>query len=439
MGDILPGMTTALDLPLSDRVNSIKPSSTLAVGMKAREMRSAGIEVLSFAAGEPDFKTPEAVCKAAKAAIDAGDHHYAPVPGDPATRGVIAEKLSTENGIPDVTPDHIVISSGGKQSLYLIFQALLDPAGGGANDRTAGREVVLPVPAWVSYRPQIEMAGGRVVEVETTGAGDFKMSAEQLEAAITARTRAVVLNSPSNPCGTMYSEGELRDIAGVIERAASSLAPDLVVVTDEMYEKLIFGGIEHFSIGSIPAVAERVITVNGLSKSYAMTGWRVGYLGGSGGFGKVLAGACKKLQSQLNTAIPSFILPAVRAAITECDADVERMRLAFAERAEVMHAGLTAIEGVECPKPTGAFYAFCDISSAFGKTSGGGKAIGNAVEFAAALLEEHHVAVVPGDDFGGVGRNCVRMTFATDPATINEGVSRLGAFVGSLRSSDGGT
>jgi len=427
-------MPTVADLSISARARSIKPSATLAVGMKAKEFRGRGVEVLSFAAGEPDFKTPAAVCEAAKAAIDAGEHGYAPVPGDPKTREVIAKKLADENGLPGVTADHIVVSPGGKQSLYLAFQALLDTPGHGAGSGAIeGGEVLLPVPAWVSYRPQIELAGGTVVELNTSPETDFKITPDQLRGAITPRSRALVLNSPSNPCGTMYSEAELREIAQVVAEAAGSVAPGLVVVTDEIYEKLVFGGIAHFSIGSVPGIAERTVTINGLSKSYAMTGWRVGYLAGSGDFGKRLATACKTLQSQLNTAIPSFILPAARVALTECAGDVERMRAAFAERAKIMHGGLCEIPGVSCPTPTGAFYAFCDVSSAFGKTSEGGAAVSSAMDFAAALLSEHHVAVVPGEDFGGCGDRCIRMTFATDEATIREGVSRVGAFMAGLR------
>jgi aspartate aminotransferase len=285
----------------------------------------------------------------------------------------------------------------------------------------------------VSYRPQIELAGGEVVELPTTADTDFKLTPAQLDDAITPDTRLVVLNSPSNPCGTMYSEPELRALAGVIADAAADRAPHLVVVTDEIYEKLVFGGMHHFSLASVPEIAERTATINGLSKSYAMTGWRVGYLAGCGAFGERLANACKRLQSQLNTSIPAFILPAARAALTECADEVETMRRAFAERAAIMHDALSAIDGVVCPRPTGAFYCFCDVSAVFGGRSVGNADVRDARSFAEALLDEHHVAVVPGDDFGGTGPRCVRLTFATDPATIRDGVGRFADFIRGLR------
>lgn len=430
-------MTTTARIGLSRRVSRLKPSATLAVGQKAGELRAAGVDVLSFAAGEPDFDTPAKVREAAKAAIDNGETHYAPVPGDPRTRAVIAEKFARENGIPDVTPDHVVVSHGGKQSLFLIFHALLDhadaEAGAGVATTSPGGEVIVPVPAWVSYRPQIEMAGGVMVELETTPTSDFKITPEQLDAAINERTRAVLLNSPSNPCGTMYSEDELRALGHVIARAASDRAPELVVVSDEIYERLTFGGRTHFSIGSVPEIAERVVTVNGLSKTYAMTGWRVGFLGASGETGLAIAKACKTMQSQLNSSIPQFILPAIRVALTECADDVERMRTAFESRAAAAYDAVQNLPGVVCPEPTGAFYLFCDVSAHLGKTSSGGKPVETALAFAGALLEEHHVAVVPGEDFGGCGDRCIRLTYACNEATIKAGIERLGAFVEGLR------
>ncbi len=419
----------ATGLGLSERVARIKPSSTLAVGQRAKELKAAGVDVLSFAAGEPDFATPEPVCTAAKTAIDEGLTRYAPVPGDLPTRQAIADKLVRDNQLTGVTPDHVVVSTGGKQSLYLAFQALIDPP---ADHAQPPAEVIIPTPAWVSYRPQAELAGARVVELETTPDNDFKITPEQLHDAVSERSRVLVLNSPSNPCGTMYSEAELRDIAAVVARAAQERAPGLVVLSDEIYEKLTFGGIPHFSIGAVPEIAERTVTVNGLSKAYAMTGWRVGYLAGSGDFGLALAKAAAKLQSQLNTSIPAFIQPAIRAALDQCDDDVERMRRAFAQRAGVMHHALTQIPGLLCPKPTGAFYAFADVSRYFGKTSPAGAQVDSAVSFAAALLDERHMAVVPGEDFGGCGPRCIRLTFATDETTIRLGAQRLHDFIESL-------
>lgn len=413
----------------SFRVRALKPSATLAVNAKAAALKAQGVDVLSFATGEPDFDTPEVIKKAAWEALCAGQTKYCPVPGDPATRKVLAEKLTKDNGIPNCTADHVVISSGGKHNLYNIFQCLLDAP----KDGDAAQEVLLPVPAWVSYAPQVQLAGGKVVELLTTAAGDFKITPDQLKRAITPRSRVLVINSPSNPCGTMYTPDELKAIGRVVAEAAKTIAPELVVISDELYEKVIFGGVPHFSLGSMAEIAERVITVNGLSKAYAMTGWRIGYQAGSGAFGLAMAKACATLQSQSTTAIPTFILPAIRVAITQCDGDVERFRQAFAQRAELIYGLAKKVPGMVCPRPTGAFYLFPDISAHFGKTSAGGKKINSAMEWAAALLEEQHVAVVPGEDFGTGGEKCVRISFACSDEQIRKGMGRIGEFVGGLR------
>lgn len=410
-------------MQLSRRVANLKPSSTLAVTARARELKGQGVDVITFAAGEPDFDTPQVIKAAVTASLAKGETKYSPIPGDPETRKVIAEKLSTENGIPNCTADHVVVSSGGKQSLYNLFQCLVQE----------GDEVLLPTPGWVSFAPQIELAGARVVEIPAAASSDFKITPEQLRGAITARSRVLVLNSPSNPCGTMYTPDEIRSLGAVVAEAASGVAPDLVVISDEMYEKIIFGGIPHFSIGSIPDIAERVVTCNALSKTYAMTGWRVGYCAGSGAFGLKLSKAIQALQGHSTTSIPTFIFPAVRVALRECAADVENMRLAFAQRAEITHALVSKIPGVVCPKPTGAFYVFPDVSSHFGRTAKSGRSIRAAVDFAAALLDEQHVAVVPGEDFGAGGEKCIRITFACAEPQIREGVRRLAQFVSDLK------
>ena len=414
---------------VSKRTLDLTPSATLAVSAKAAQLAKAGVDVIPFAAGEPDFDTPEPIKRAAIEALLGGMTKYCPVPGDAETRAVIADRMTSVNGIPGVTPDHVVISSGGKHSLYQVFQALIDPPDTGAPPW----EVIIPTPAWVSYRPQAELAGARVVEIPTTPATDFKITPDQLRSAITPRTRIVIINSPSNPCGTMYTPEELRALGRVVAEAAVSAAPDIVVISDELYERLIFGGIPHFSIGSMPEIAERVITVNGLSKAYAMTGWRVGYFAGSGAFGLAVAGAVKKLQSQSTTSITSFILPAIRVALRDCDGDVEKMRQAFAHRAEIAFAAVREMPGVVCPKPTGAFYLFPDISSHFGKKSPKGAVIDSAMAFGAALLEEEHVAVVPGEDFGAGGEKCVRITFALAEDRLREGLARMARFIAGLR------
>lgn len=403
---------------LASRVRALKPSTTLAINAKAKALQAKGVPVLSFAAGEPDFDTPARIKQALIEALNRNETRYTNIPGDPATRAIIAQKLTRENGLPNVTPEHVVISSGGKQSLYQVFQALIE----------APAEVILPTPAWVSYAPQIELAGGKVVEVVTSAASDFKMTPAELRAAITARTRALVINSPSNPCGTMYTPDELRALAAVVAEH-----PEIVVLSDELYEKIVFGGIAHFSIGSIAEIAERVVTINGLSKAYAMTGWRIGYCAGSGAFGLQLSRALQTLQGQSTTSIATFELPAVRVALTECAGEVERMRQAFARRAELTYSLISKIPGLRCPRPTGAFYIFPDVSGHFGKRSPAGRAIDSAASFAEALLEEHNVAVVPGEDFGTGGERCIRFTFACGDEQIREGILRIAAFVSSLR------
>ncbi len=409
---------------IASRLDALKPSATLAVAARAAELRAQGVDVLSFAAGEPDFKTPGPIVEAAKSALDAGKHGYGPVPGTPEARSAIAQKLIQENGITGITSDHVVLSSGGKHSLYQLFQALLD--GEGAN------EVVLPTPAWVSYRPQIELAGGVVVELPTTAASEFKVTPDELRAAITPNTKLFVLNSPSNPCGTMYTPEELRALAEVIEVAGASVAPQLMVISDELYEKIVYGGIDFLSFGAIEGVRERTITVNGLSKAYAMTGWRVGYFACPGAFGSELASAVKKLQSQSTTSIPTFVMPAVVTAIQECAGEVAAMRDAFAQRAKIAHEGMAGIPGVVCPKPTGAFYLFPDISAHFGKTSAGGASVRSGMTFAQALLDEAHVAVVPGEAFGTGGERCFRFSFACSEEQIRAGIERIAGFIAGL-------
>lgn len=414
---------------LSRRVTSLKPSATLAVGGRAKALIRQGADVVNFSLGEPDFPTPEPIRRAAEQALEAGQTRYMPTLGDPETRTTIAEKLTRENGIPGVTWEHVAISVGAKQSLYVACQCLLDetPAAGGAN------EVLLPVPSWVSYAPIAELAGGRVVPLPTTLESGFKITPEQLRRAITPRSRILMLNSPSNPCGTMYAEAELRALAAVVAEAAATVAPELVVITDEIYEKIVYGPARPFSIGSAPEVAERTITVNGMSKAFAMTGWRIGYAACPGEFGLRLMKAFDTLQGQMTNNITSFTYPAIRAALTECAEDVERMRRAFESRAELIYGLAEQIPGLRSARPQGAFYLFPDVSACFGKTSAGGRAIRSALDFADALLNEKHVAVVPGEDFGGVGERHVRFSFACSERDIERGMARVREFVEGLR------
>ncbi len=418
-------------MKVADRVRRMKESSTLAVAARAAALRREGADVVAFGTGEPDFDTPQAIKDTAIKAMLAGQTKYMPTMGDLETRAAIAEKVTRVNKIPNVTPEHVGISSGGKHALYTVLQCLFDIPSPGE----APGECLLPVPAWVSYAPLAELAGAKVVEIPTTIGSDFKMSPEQLQAAITPRTRLLILCSPSNPCGTMYSERELRALAAVVDHASRSVAPDLVVLSDEIYERVAYADVPHFSIGSVPEIAERTITLNGLSKAYAMTGWRVGYTTTSGPWGLKFMKAMATLQGQMTTNITSFIYPAIRTALKECDADAQRMCEAFGRRAKLIYDRLSSIPGIVCARPTGAFYAFPDISAHFGKSSPEGRTIASALDFCEALLAEAKVAAVPGEDFGGCGKNHIRFSFACSEEQIRKGMDRLDAFVRSLKTS----
>ena len=419
--------TTSLDL--ARRVNELKPSITVSLNNKAKAMKASGIDVLGFAAGEPDFDTPQVIKDAAIKALNDGQTKYTPTLGDMPTRQCIADKLTRENNIPGLTGEHVAIGVGGKHVLYNTIQCLIDPPMPGEDPW----EMILPTPAWVSYRPICELAGGVVREVVAGPDTDFRISPAQLQDAITPRSRVLVLNSPSNPCGTMYSEADLRDLAKVIKEGFER-APQLVVLTDEIYEKIVYGQHPHFSIGSIPEIAERVVTLNGMSKAYAMTGWRIGYAAMPGDFGKNLIKAMGKLQGQMTTNITSFNYPAIREALTNpaVETEVEKMRQAFAKRAGLIMSRLSEIPGVKCPTPTGAFYVFPDVSSLFGKTTPKGTKITDCPTLSEAMLDEAHIAFVPGNDFGGCGPNHVRISFACSDEQINAGMDRFKKFVESL-------
>jgi aspartate aminotransferase len=424
--------STSAPIPLSGRATALKAPATLAIMAKAKALARAGAPVISFGTGEPDFDTPERIRRAAAEALEAGQTHYMPTAGDPETRGVIAEKLVRENGLSGLTGDHVIISTGAKQSLYLAFHCLLDGGPPKAGTPVLD-EVLLPVPAWVSYAPISLLAGGRVVELGTKAETGFKITPAQLKAAITPRSRILLLNSPSNPCGTMYTPDELRAIASVVAEAAATIAPNLVIVTDEIYEKIVYGGVPHFSIGSVPEVAERTVTINGMSKAFAMTGWRVGYAAAQGEFGLRLVKAMDALQGQMTSCITSFLFPAVRVALRECAAETERFCERFSQRAELIYGRMRQVPGMPCPKPQGAFYLFPNVSAHFGKRTHGGAVIRTGLEFAEALLSEHHVAVVPGEEFGGVGRDHVRFSFACAEEQIEQGMTRVAHFVAGLR------
>lgn len=413
LGCTLPSMQTSTILPsmeLSDRAQSIPPSITLAISAQVKEMKAAGKEIIAFGAGEPDFDTPGKISQAAIDSLLSGDTHYMPSSGTPEAREAIANKLRTENSI-DCTQRNISINAGAKMSINLALMSILDF---GKN-----QEVVVPTPAWVSYKPMIELAGATMVEVPTSVGTHFKCTPEELEAAITPNTKAIMLNTPSNPCGTMYTPAELRAIAVMLENHQG-----VYILSDEIYDCLIYSDIKHLSLGSLPELKDRVITINGLSKTYAMTGWRIGYACAP----EPVAKAMNTLQSQLNTCITSFCYDVIPVALGMHE-EVEEMRQVFAKRAALMFELIQKWPNVECAQPTGAFYAFPKISYYFGKTSPAGTEVTNAVNFTKALLEETGVAVVPGNDFGGCGPDHIRLSFACSEDQITKGVNKVGEWL----------
>lgn len=414
---------------LSRRVGLVRPSVTMAVAQRARELAESGVSVVSLGAGEPDFDTPEPIRRAAIEALEAGQTRYMPTTGDVATRRVIADKLRQENGLEGIGPEHVAICAGAKHALYMVLQCLIEPGEPGQPPQ----ELLLPVPGWVSYAAIGLLAGARVVELPTTPQGGFKITPAQLRAAITPRSRVLMLNSPANPTGAMYTRAELEALAEVVAEAAGSIAPGLVVVTDEIYEKIIFGPTPHVSFGAIPAVAARTVTVNGLSKAYAMTGWRTGYAAAPGPFGRDLMQAIATLQGQMTSNITSFCYAAMRVALRDCASTVEQMRTVYARRAALASELLSRLPRMPFVPPQGAYYLFPDVSAWFGTTTPAGRTIGTALDLADALLEEAHVAVVPGEDFGGCGGNHIRISFACSEEQIREGFDRLDRFLASLR------
>lgn len=398
---------------LSDRVRKLKPSATLAVTAKARALKEKGIDVVSFGAGEPDFGTPGHISEAAIAALRAGKTRYEDTAGTPPARKAVAEYMRSRHGL-DVGPQNVILSTGAKHSLYIAFMAVMNP----------GDELVLPSPYWVTYPEQAMLAGGTTVEVPGSVDNDFKITPQQLEAALTERSRVLVLCSPSNPTGTTYTRRELEALAEVVLRH-----PHLMVFSDEIYERLVYTDEPFASFASLsPEIAARTVVFNGVSKAYAMTGWRVGYAVGPAD----VIGAMSKLQGQMTSNITSFTMPAVVEALTGDQSSVDQMVAEFARRAAHIHQRMAALPGVKCPRPTGAFYVFPDISEAvFGKLDPAGRELTTAQAFAESLLEHAQVAVVPGEDFGAP--NHVRLSFATSMELIDKGMDRFESFVASLK------
>lgn len=407
--------TVGASLAVSDRVASLTPSATLAVTARTNAMKAQGMDVIGFGAGQPDFDTPEPIKQAAIASLLAGHTKYMPTPGPPEAREAIAAKLRDENAIACDAVD-IVITVGAKHAMFLTLQTVVNP----------GREVILPTPAWVTYRPMIELAGGKPIELPGAFDNDFKITPKQLEGAISDRTAAIILNSPCNPTGAMYDGHELRALADVLARH-----PHVVAITDEIYEKIVFGG-RPVSLGSFADLTGRVVTINGLSKAFAMTGWRMGYLCAPGGDGSIAA-AASRLQDKITGNITSFCYAAIIEALTKCREHVETMREVFAQRAALMFKLVAAMPDLPCPKPAGAFYLFPDIRGHLGKRTPGGQRIATALAFAEALLAETGVAVVPGEDFGECAKTHIRLSFATSDEQIREGCGRIDGWLRALR------
>jgi aspartate aminotransferase len=388
-----------LDLQLSDRVQNIKPSPTLAVTNRAAELRAAGKDIIGLGAGEPDFDTPKHIKDAAIEALDKGFTKYTAVDGTPSLKKAIIDKFQRDNGL-SYQPNQILVSCGGKQSFFNMALALLN----------AGDEVVIPAPYWVSYPDMVRIAEGTPVIVETEQSNRFKMTAAQLEAAITPKTKLVVLNSPSNPSGVAYTEAELKELAAVLLKF-----PNVLIATDDMYEHILWakGGF-HNIVTVCPELYDRTVVMNGVSKAYSMTGWRIGYIGGP----EVLVKAMKKIQSQSTSNPTSISQYAAEAALNGSQACIQEMLSAFKVRHDYLIKALNELPGVECIESDGTFYAFPSFKGAM-------KAAGceTDVEFAEKMLMEAEVALVPGSAFGTPGH--MRLSYATSMENLETAISRL--------------
>jgi aspartate aminotransferase len=397
---------------LADRLKTLAPSSTLAVQAKARELRARGIDVISFGAGEPDFDTPQRIKDAAVRAMERGQTKYTEVGGVPELRAAVCTKLKRDNGL-DYEPADILVSVGAKHALFNLVMALINP----------GDEVLVPSPYWVSYPEQVRLLGGVPVDVPTAEATGFDLDPRELAAAVTGRTKLIVLNSPNNPTGAVFSRAALEAVARLaVERG-------LWVVSDECYEALTFEG-RHLSIASLgPEIKARTIVVNTCSKAYAMTGWRIGYAAGD----RTLIRAMTDVQSQVTSNPSSIAQWAAVEALTGPQDEVTKMAGEFDRRRRLIISGLNALPGVRCVMPKGAFYAFANVSGLFGRTwrkPGGPVTLKSSLDVTAFLLEEARVAVVPGRDFGSDGH--VRLSYATSDALISEGLKRMAGALATL-------
>ena len=397
---------------IADRLNRISPSQTIAISSAARALKAAGRDVISLSAGEPDFDTPDAIKHAAIRAILAGDTKYTDVAGTPALRRAAAAKFLRDSGI-DYAPDEIIVSTGGKQVIYNAMVVTLNP----------GDEVIIPSPCWVSYPDIVALAEGTPVIVPCGQNQGFKLRAEDLEAAITSRTKWFLLNSPCNPTGAAYSAADLRPICDVLLRH-----PDVWVLTDDIYDKLTYDGFVPATIVQVePRLRERTVTMNGCSKAYAMTGWRIGFAGAP----KALIRAMDKLQSQSTSNASSIGQAAAVEALNGPQDTIDIMRATYRERRDLVVAALNTIPGLSCHKPEGAFYVFPGLHGCIGKTTAAGTRIVDDETFVVALLEEHGVATVHGSAFMYPGH--FRISYATGTDSLRDGCARIASFCGSLK------
>lgn len=399
-----------MSLTLSKKAQAVKPSSTLAITAKAKELKAQGIDIVGFGAGEPDFNTPANICNAAIKAIETGFTKYTPASGTNELKAAISKKFKDFNGL-DYAPLQIVVSTGGKQGLMNVFSAIVNP----------GDEVIIPAPYWLSYPEMVKLADGEPVFIYGTKENGYKITAEQLQAAITEKTKAVVLNSPSNPTGMIYTKDELEKIADVVVKN------DIYVVADEMYEYLIYGDEKHVSIASLnEEIYKRTITCSGLSKSYAMTGWRIGYTGSSVEIAKLMSA----MQSHQTSNPNSIAQYASVEALNGSQETVEVMKAEFNRRREYMYNRIKTFNHVDVQEPKGAFYVFIDMSEACELTYKGEK-VGTAAKLAEILINDYQTAVIPCTDFGFPCH--IRLSYAISMEQIEKGLDRVEKFLNDLK------
>lgn len=396
---VLPSIITGMSL--SERIKNLTESQTIGMARISRELREQGHDIIDLSLGEPDFDTPEYIRTSAKKAIDDGYTHYPPIAGYKDLREAISKKFKKENNL-DYTPEQVVVSTGAKQSIANVVLCLINP----------GDEIIVPTPYWVSYTQIIKLAEGKPVFIHSTVDNDFKITPQQLEAAITPRTRMFIFSSPCNPTGTVYSKDELKELASVFEKH-----PEIYIVSDEIYEHINFSG-HHESIAQFEKIKERVVVINGVSKGYAMTGWRIGYIGAS----KTVAQACDKMQGQFTSGASSIAQRAALAAVSSGNGACHEMAEVFKRRRDLVLDLLKDVQGLKLNIPEGAFYVFPDVTSYFGKKADG-KIINNPTELCMYLLSDAKVGIVTGEAFGD--SRCIRISYATSDEKLKEAMKRI--------------